>query len=161
MGYLSNRTVRVCAVISIRIDARIQLVGNVIRVRAYVGRACRSAAVVHVGVKTGVQLVASVGAVRTIVCRCGVGGVQVLAISVCRCDACAVASSVVAMFNLVGTIRRDSCVLSHAYAVPCCLVNASVEVATDGLASSLLRISMQSSRCSAQAIIREPGQRPS
>ena len=67
--HLSNRTVRVCAVIGIRVDARIHLIRNIVGVVADISRTCRSATVVQVGVEAWVKLISSVCAMRAIVGR--------------------------------------------------------------------------------------------
>lgn len=46
-------------------------------------------------------------------------------------------SAVVAVLNLVGTLGSNRCVLVDAYAVTAGLIYSSVEVSTNGFASTL------------------------
>ena len=52
-------------------------------------------------------------------------------------NASAVTSAVVAVLNLVGTLGSNRCVLVDAYAVTAGLIYSSVEVSTNGFASTL------------------------
>ena len=130
MPQLSNRTVH------IRVNTRIHLVSSVGGVRPVVYRACRGASVVHVRVEARVELVCGVGAVRAIVGRCA-GHVHTLTVGVGGRDTRSVASTVVAVLNLVGALGSDVLVLLDAQTVPRSLVYAGIEGSTDRLARSL------------------------
>jgi hypothetical protein len=61
----------------------------------------------------------------------------VLALSVNWRDACTMTRPVVAMLNLVCTLGGDRCVLLDANTVPAGLVEGSIDVSANSLASSL------------------------
>lgn len=97
---------------------------------------------VQVGVEARVKLVGGVGAVRPVICRGSVRSVQVLTLTVDWRDACTVTSPVVAVVDLVCTLRGNSCVLFNTNTVSASLVDGSVEVPANSLASSLNHVSM-------------------
>jgi hypothetical protein len=79
-----------------------------------------------------------------------VSGVQTLAVGVSRCDAGAVTSSVVAMVDLVGTLRGNGGVLFGTCMVSTGLIYGSVEVSTNSLAGSLLIVRRRNRRIIAE-----------
>lgn len=100
--------------VRIGVNARIKFVRDVVGVVADVGRSCRGTAMVQVGVKAGVELVGSVRAVRSVVGRCGLSRVQALAVSIDWRDPGTMAGTVVTVFNLVGSLGSNRCVLVNA-----------------------------------------------
>jgi len=65
------------------------------------------------------------------------GRVQALAVSIDWRYAGTVTSAVVAVLDLVGTLGSNRCILVDAYTVTAGLIYCSVEVSTNGLASTL------------------------
>lgn len=147
VAHLSNRTVRVCAMVGIRIESRIQLVRDIARVRAHVSGARSSAAVVHIRIEARVQLVAGVGAMRTVVGGSGRRRIHAFTVSVNWRDTCTVTGSLIAVVNLMGAMGGNCCVLVDARAVTSCLVYAGIDVSTDSLACSLLRVRTRFNTC--------------
>lgn len=69
------RTIRILflnvmsTVVTVRVDTRIKLVGNVCVMRTVVRRVLCGPSMTRIGVVTGIELVCCVGAVRAVVCR--------------------------------------------------------------------------------------------
>jgi hypothetical protein len=133
----ANSRCGISAVVCIRVDARVELVANVGRVRSNVCGAGRRAPVVHIGIVSWVELVAHVRVVRAVVCGRRAGRVHAFAVGILVDGSNAGGMAAVAVTKFIDAVIRDLLVLGCARLVAAGLVEDGHRVAADGFASTL------------------------
>jgi hypothetical protein len=133
----ANSRCRISAVVCIRVDARVELVANVARVRSDICRAGSRAPMVHIRIVSWVELVAHVRVVRAVVCGRRAGRVHAFAVGILVDGSNASGMATVAVTKFIDAVVRDLLVLGCARLVAARLVENGHRIAADGFASAL------------------------